>query len=314
MLTAIVACSINIHFADAQSYRNQFGITSDNDLYTSYKNDRYYTDGTVFNYTHALDFSKGTNPNLVTKTVEFELGQRIYNPYSPDVPDAAAQDRPFTAYLFGGASLNWFYVSESAIKLNAQIGTIGPHALGRQIQTGFHKLLGIQKVDGWQNQLNNELGVNLSLDYKKLIFRNANEWFDMSINPSVWVGNTFTGASFGPLFRIGVLDNYYQSVLTNSRVSKEIDKEKHEFFLLIKPTFQYIGWDATIEGGYFTKDKGPVTFGIYHTVFVQQLGLEFSSKRWSASYIAYIKSREVRSAATNDQYGSINLSYRFGKN
>src|SRR5579875_3917927 len=129
ILPAIVACGININFADAQSYRNQFGITSDNDLYTSYRNDRYYTDGTVFNFTHALSFSKATNPNLITKTVEFEFGQRIYNPYSPDVPSPSAQDRPFTAYLFGGASMNWFYESESTIKVDAQIGTIGPHAL-----------------------------------------------------------------------------------------------------------------------------------------------------------------------------------------
>lgn len=314
MLWALGACSMSIQFAEAQSYRNQFGITSDNDLYTSYKNDRYYTDGTIFNFTHAMGFSKATSPNLVTKTLELELGQKIYNPYSPNVPDPYKQDRPFTGYLYGGASLNWLFVSESAIKLTAQIGTIGPAAMGRQVQTAFHKLLGIQKVDGWQYQLNNAPGLDFAFDYKKRLYRNANEWFDLGINPSVWVGNTFTGASFGPIIRVGQLDNFFHSALTNSRVSNEIDGGKNEFYLLIEPEFQYIGWDATIEGGYFRKDKGFVTYGIYHTVFVQKVGVQFASKRWTASYMAYFKTQEVKSSAVPDQYGSINLSYRFGRN
>ena len=70
----------------------------------------------------------------------------------------------------------------------------------------------------------------------------------------------------------------------------------------------------TIEGGLFINDKGPVTFGIYHYVYQQQFGLTFSSARWSASYIAFIKSREVRSTALGDQWASLNIAYRFGKN
>jgi lipid A 3-O-deacylase len=313
---------ISISKLFAQDNRNQFTVTSDNDQYVNPNHDRYYTDGVVFNFTHALKHDT-IHSSLAKKTLEFEFGQRIYNSYTasarrlqsdPFVFQRYAIDRPFTAYLYVGAALNFLYKNENALRLDAEIGTIGPAALGEQAQTGFHNFFGLYKARGWPYQLNNAPGVNLRGDYKMLLYRNSDNWFDMAFNPTAWIGNTFTGASAGMQFRFGHFGKFYESAITNSRVSSNAgEQQTHEFYFFTTPQINYVAYDATIEGGLGLSDKGPVTFGIYHFVYQQQFGLEFASARWSANYIAYVRSREVKSTALGDQWASVSLAYRFGK-
>ncbi|MFI5158757.1 MAG: lipid A-modifier LpxR family protein, partial [Sphingobacteriales bacterium] len=62
----------------AQEYKNQFSIETDNDQYINPYHDRYYTDGTIFTFTHATHHAD--TGNLVKKTVEYQFGQQLYNP------------------------------------------------------------------------------------------------------------------------------------------------------------------------------------------------------------------------------------------
>jgi len=313
---------ISISNLYAQDYKNQLTITSDNDQYVNPNHDRYYTDGIVFNFTHALRH-RSADSSLAKKTIEYEFGQRIYNSYTASAfrpPSAPAHfknyriDRPFTAYLFAGMALNFLYKNENALKLDAELGTIGPAALGEQAQDGFHNFFGLYKPRGWPYQLRNAPGINLRGDYKMFLYRNSGNWFDMAFNPTAWLGNTFTGASAGMQFRFGHFGKFYQSTITNSRVSSDAGEQQiHEFYFFTTPQINYVAYDATIEGGLGLSDKGPVTFGIYHYVYQQQFGLEFASARWSANYIAYVRSREVKSTALADQWASISVAYRFGK-
>lgn len=308
----------------AQNYRDQITVNDDNDQYINNNHDRYYTFGTGTTYTHAISRDRIKDSSVVKKTFEIEGGQHIYTSYTanaylgpqadPFVFQAHHQDRPFTAYLYGGVAWNWFYANENSLRFDAQIGTIGPLAFGRQIQQGFHNAFGLYHASGWQWQLNNAPGANLRLDYKMFLYRTNGNWFDLEFNPDAWLGNTFTGASAGLQFRIGKLNKLFQSAMTNSRVTRDADENMgREFYFFTQPQLNYVAYDATIEGGLWLKDKGPVTFGIYHWVYQQQFGLQFASRRWSANYIAYIRSREVKSTALGDQWGSINVAYRFGK-
>ena len=306
----------------AQDYKNQFSLSSNNDQYIDPDHDRYYTDGIIFNFTHALRLPS-SHSKLVKKTFELEFGQNIYNAFSASAVNLQPGpfqykyygiDRPFTAYLFAGASLNLFYKNGDALKLNAQAGTIGPAALGEQVQTGFHKFFNLYRPRGWIYQLKNAPGINLRGDYKMFLCSPVN-WFDVAFNPQAWLGNTFTGAATGMQLRLGQFNQLYQSVITNSRVtSNSGEHAENEFYFFTTPQLNYVGYDATIQGGMFLKNKGPVTFNIYHIVYQQQFGLQYGSKKWSLSYVAFVRSREVKSTALADQWASINLAYRFGKN
>jgi lipid A 3-O-deacylase len=299
----------------AQSYTDEIGTSSANDFYISNK-DRYYTNGNLFHYRHALK-QDGIDSTLEKKIFELESGQKIFNPFYAKAPDPATHDRPFTAYLYLGSSFNWFFKNGKMIRVTAQIGTIGPNALGEEVQTSYHKLLNIFKPRGWEYQLKNEMGLNLSADYNKLFYRSQNKLLDFTGLSTALLGNTFSGAIVGGMLRFGKINPMYESVSYNSlignRPSATNGRPKKEFFFFLKPLVNYVAYDATIEGGLFRKDKGPITFGAKPFVFQQDIGTSFSSPRWSVNFVATLKSKDVESRATGYTYATWSVLYRFNQ-
>lgn len=307
----LILSIISVSSVSAQIFKQELSFTTENDIY--FYQDRYYTSGTFVNYRYATGAAKRiNNPNLIKTTTEFEFGHEIYTPYSAKAPDPALHDRPFTGYLYGAAAFNRFYKNESMLRFKAEAGIIGPPALGKEIQMGYHDLLNIYEPKGWEYQLKSEMGLNLSLDYQNMLLRSSNKMADVTLVSSALLGNTFSGANLGMLIRLGKLNYLYESITNNSLISLDPpEKKSWELFLYTIPRINYIAYDATIMGGLFLKDKGPITFDAKRFVYSQQIGISLSAERWSANYNIVLKSREVKSEAKAHAYGSISLAYRF---
>ena len=297
----------------AKTYKSEFGFKSDNDAYLAYGQDRYYTNGLFITFRHALPQEK-----LLKKTnklvYEIEVGQKMYNPRSGNQKVLARIDRPFAAYLYGGLSFSWLYNSENSLKVNIQGGTIGPNAQGKEAQVLLHKTFGFYPIHGWDWQIKNEAGVNTNISYQHFLHRNTLKTLDVSIHSYLNAGNTFSGAGAGILFRTGTLNQFFNSVYTNSVISnhsKTAPLTTREVFFYLKPMVNYVAFDATVEGGASNEDKGPVTFKPKPIVFSQELGIMYSKNRLSASFALTFKSREIESRARAHQYGSVSLNYRF---
>lgn len=302
-------------FAFAQVYTDEIGTASDNDFYVS-KKDRYYTNGNQFYYRHAI---QNVKKEITQKKIIFELtsGQQIYNPFFAKAPNPATHDRPFAAFLYVGSSLSWFYTNEKIVKLSARMGTIGPNALGEEIQKGYHKMLKVFTPQGWEYQLKNEIGLNLSADYNRLCYRNTSKHLDITGLSSAMLGNTFSGANVGMLLRWGRCNPLYQSLSFNSLIGSQANGPNplpSEYFIFLRPQINFVAYNATIQGGMFINDKGLVTFGAKPFVFVQEVGAGFSSKRWTINFVYTLKSNEVKSTATGYSYGAWSVFYRFKQN
>ncbi len=296
----------------AQNFKNEFGFKSDNDAYLFYGQDRYYTNGLFLNFRHAIDQQK-LNNHLEKITYEISIGQKIYNPISGYRPKIETQDRPFAGYLYAGASVNLFYKKESSLKFGLELGTIGPDALGEDAQKLLHKLVGFYEIKGWEYQIKNEKAINLSTQFTKLLGRSSIYKSDFSLESYANVGTTFSGAGIGMLFRSGNFNQLFNSSYTNSLISNNSKTEKlvkNELFFYAKPQLNYIAYDATIQGSMFN-NKSPLTFNIKPLVFVQQIGFNYSSPRYTFDFSLYFKSKEVKSKAKAHQYGSISMFYRF---
>lgn len=292
------------------AFTDEIGTLIANDFYISNK-DRYYTNGNGFFYRHALQ-KDNANKELEKRIFELESGQKIYNPFFAKAPNPATHDRPFTAYLHIGTGFNWFYKNEKIIRVSAQIGTIGPNALGEDIQVSYHKMVNIFKPLGWEYQLKNEIGLNLALDYNRLFYRNKSKNIDVTWLSTALLGNTFAGIDGGALIRFGKINPLYQTLSFNSLIGngkKELPKK--EFFFFLRPQINYVAYNATIQGGMFINDKGPITFGVKPFVFVQDVGLSFASPRWTTNFIVTLKSNEVQSTATGYSYATFSVFYRF---
>jgi lipid A 3-O-deacylase len=295
-----------------QSKTKEFGFITDNDLYTSSKNDMYYTNGIEFFFRY---LSKNENEKINKKINEFRVGQYIYNPRFINETAVDINDRPFTGYLFAEAGRSFFYNSESVLKTDFQLGFMGPNAFGRETQESFHHVIGYKKVYGWENQLDNALAVQAHVMYSKKLFPSKhNDFVDLHFQSEANLGTIFDGVSTGFLARIGFnkLLPVYDSNLHDASISSQSQFDLREFYFYAMPSVNYQFYDATIEGSMFS-DTSPVTFELEPLRFNAEFGLKYRHNNFNISYSFLYRGRELKDPETNTNsgyfYGSIRLGF-----
>ena len=294
-----------------QAKTTEVGLITDNDLYTSSKNDMYYTNGLELFYRF---LSKNDNPEINKKITEFRLGQYIYNPRFINEAAVSINDRPFTGYLFVEAGRSFFYQSESVLKTDFQLGFMGPNALGRQTQESFHHLIGYKRVYGWENQLHNAFAVQAHVMYSKKLFPTKhNDFIDLHFQSEANLGTIFDGVSTGFLTRIGFkkLLPIYDSNLHDASVSSQPQYNVREFCFYAMPSVNYQFYDATIEGSMFS-NTSPVTFDLEPLRFNAEFGLKYRHNHFNMSYSFIYRGRELNDPNTNTNTGYFFGSIRFG--
>jgi lipid A 3-O-deacylase len=295
-----------------QGKTKEFGFITDNDLYTSSKNDMYYTNGLELFFRY---LSKNENEKINKKITEFRVGQYIYNPRFINETATDINDRPFTGYLFAEAGRSFFYQSESVLKTDFQLGYMGPNAFGRETQESFHHVIGYKKVYGWENQLDNAFAVQAHVMYSKKLFPSKhNDFLDLHFQSEANLGTIFDGVSTGFLARIGFkkLLPVYDSNLHDASVSSQPQFNVREFYFYAMPSVNYQFYDATIEGSMFS-DTSPVTFELEPLRFNAEAGLKYRHNNFNISYSFLYRGRELKDPETNTNsgyfYGSIRLGF-----
>lgn len=314
VLLLLIVIFLPAYSQENTAFRNEFGFRSDNDSFLGIGQDRYYTNGLFITFRHAADQSR-LSGKLQKKIWEIEAGHMIFNPYTGQVSDLREIDRPFAAYLYTGGALNWHFRRERSLRAALQIGMIGPSARGRQVQETLHDLIGFYEIRGWEFQVRDETGMNGSLGYTQLLARSGGGRADLSLSTEGRIGNTFTGASAGVIFRAGSISPLHSTVYNNSRLANNAaeDAPKNEFFFFMEPSLNFVAYDATIQGGMFRADKGPVTFDVKPVVFSHEMGGMYGNDRWTFQFSLTFLTREVQSPARAQQYGTARIYYRFSK-
>lgn len=295
--------------AQTKSYKNEIGFQTDNDGFLGQGQDRYYTAGNFLYFNHALTLAD-TN-HLANKVLGFEIGQKIYTPQSGLIPAPYYIDRPFAGYLYMGSNLNLLYKNESNLKLEAQLGIVGPGAYGKETQDLIHKTFGFYTPDGWEYQVQNDFEINLSAQYNRLLFRIDN--VDMSFNSYVNAGTGFAGAGAGGTIRLGTFNPLYTSVSTVSTVSANGKTAKNELFVYYNPLLNLVAYDATIQGSMFTNSLGQteIVKSIKPVVLSQQIGGDMVMGHWVVDASAIFQSHNTKSMLKTEQWGSVSVFYRF---
>jgi len=303
----------------AQAHRDEFGIQTDNDSYLFNKSDKYYTNGFFLFFRRALPVKGHDSSFLQNKVLGFELGQKMYNAQGGAIPEPIYVDRPFAGYLYAAATLNLLYKNESNIKLTAQLGVVGPASLADVTQEWIHNTFGLYKINGWQFQIQNDEEINLSMEYNKLLARESG--IDISLTSYANLGNGFIGVGVGPLIRMGSFNQLFHSQSTQSNVIVNDNVKplhRYEFFLYYKPQINWVGYDATIEGGMAENhpDQNAFIYGeVVRTpepfVFSQQLGVVYSAGRFTFDASVIFDTKEVKQMIAPHQWGAVQGFYRF---
>lgn len=290
--------------------RTEVNFRNDNDLYLFNKQDQYYTNGVFFNIRKTVDSTR-LSPNEANRIWGLTIGQKMYNAYTANIRYIEEVDRPITAYLFFAADFDRYFDSERFVSVTVEAGTIGQRALGEEFQEGFHKAFRLYDIAGWQYQLKNAFGIDAAVHYGGLLYRNPARWFDVSWRAAATLGFNHTGLSASPSFRFGRINPLHRSVYTSSRLQAHGHTVAKELFLYYRPRLHFVGYDATLQGGMFLRDKGPVTYTPARWVWYNQVGVMYAKNALSLhlQYIFYTK--EVPGMFFRHRYGSVGVGYRF---
>ncbi len=134
-------------------------------------------------------------------------------------------------------------VRKSRLTSSLVAGIIGPAALGKEIQTGIHEWIGDEIPLGWHNQIRNDIVLDYELAYEKQLFRYRG-LASINLDTKAHLGTFNTYLSTGVNASFGIVNSPFASVS---------NKKKFNAYIFTQPRLKVIGYDATMQGGLFTK-------------------------------------------------------------
>lgn len=214
----------------------------DNDLFQ--RQDVYYTQGVCLEVVNPVFEKNPINKILIssrkahTKKYGIRIETAAFTPTSILSDSILLNDRPYAATM----ALNFYqmsYFAEVKIKLvsDLQIGVIGPAALGKEIQTGIHRVTNNSLPLGWQHQIKNDFILNYStrlekelLSYRSLVSLNAFGQINL--------GTYQTNALIGLDLSFGQKNNIFNA-----------SENKFPYFIYLQSKLKTVAYDASLMGG-----------------------------------------------------------------
>ena len=184
-----------------------------------FKSDKHYTQGLKISYLSPSITPNGfwQKPFALLNLVEsetridrrytLEFGQSFFTPknYFLDPPDS--KDRPYAGWLYAGLGLLQNSSNRHLDHLGLELGVVGPAALAKQTQDGYHQIFNFQKFDGWGHQLHNEPGIIFDYERSWRLWLSGDTFLGQGIDivpeAGITFGNVFDYAEAGMLLRIG---------------------------------------------------------------------------------------------------------------
>ena len=268
---------------------NYFRINYDNDYFAAA--DENYTQGYSLELVMPWLEKNPINyvlPNLKNSQIKYGLAVEHMGFTPEDIVTSSVipDDRPFaSAIMLKSFKINIDTINRLRLVSGLSVGMMGPFAFGDQMQTGIHRAIGDRIPFGWRNQIQNDFVLNYEVGVEKQLLSLGNV-FTLQANSTVKLGTLFTNANVGVNAAFGIFNNSFRN--TDS-------KRKFQIYAYGQPLINFIGYDATLQGGIFNKssvntvssnDLERITtqfkFGI--VVKIKGLFLEYSQARISKEF------------------------------
>lgn len=298
---------------DNQSFLTNFNeqkalhVHYDNDLFRG--TDYYYTQGlnvlvkypglkknpinrvligvkgdTLKQYAIGLESASYTPTNILSDTI-----------LSMDRPFAAATSFAFTKYARNN---NRRYFLSSQLNL----GMIGPAVLGKEIQTGIHKVTKNAIPHGWEYQIQNDFLLNYKLTFEKQLIQYRN-FFGVSSLNQLNIGTFQTNVTTGFNCFLGIKEPLFDA----------IKPSRFQFYIYSQSYFRLVFHDASLMGGVFNRSSELIyNYNQINPFLLEQhLGLCLKMNRFSVMIDLGFLTRELRIGSSHS-WGGLKLIF-FGK-
>ena len=157
MIRGIVTTTLenDVFTGSDDRFSNGLAVTWTSGRVADYQSDSFVQDWAGF-----WSFLPGMDANSSDQYVSWSLSHELHTPedISLTVPDPA--DQPYAGLINLDSSL--YSVNERwAHAWNLRLGMVGPISQADHVQIGFHDLIGAERPEGWDSQIQNELVLNV---------------------------------------------------------------------------------------------------------------------------------------------------------
>ena len=301
-------------------------LVVENDLFGK-GTDQNYTSGVRLSYFDASaemsDLAHYVADHIPTfslnefSSLTYSIGQNLYTPDDISLAAQPANDRPWAAHLYG--SMGLVTVTDDHIdEIEAQIGVVGPLALGEQTQKFIHTHVSDSPTPrGWKNQLDNEPTLNIGWQRRwPKFYTYDTDHFNFSVAPhaGATLGNVYTFVNTGFSLALHPRADWLQD--TPLRVQPAIPgtgfftkpEKKWTWMLFAGMEGRAMARNIFLDGNTFSDSHD-----IDKRYFVgdAHIGLSITYDRMRVSYTLNHRSKEFKGQDSPDLFGAISLGYRF---
>nr|WP_318942469.1 lipid A deacylase LpxR family protein [Marinobacter sp.] len=202
-------------------------LAVDNDTFA--QSDDHYTNGLQLGWVsgYLKSFEEGPVPGFVgsalghlprinrkdrQRFISHSLSHRIFTPSDTETSEPIENDMPYSGLLFASLTAG----AQDAISMDAftlYYGIAGPSARGEAVQNEFHRLIKVDRVHGWDNQIGDEILLNVAYEYRRRLwsFGSTRGWGgDVIGQAGGMLGNlmSMVTTGVGARFGWGVPDDY----------------------------------------------------------------------------------------------------------
>jgi len=323
-IALFLCCLPSIELIAQQSsvpaFNQQLTFTCDNNFLLFNGDDGYYTSGLFLRYDR---LRARTSAKTLKQVFSYELGHRIYTAHSrkilpnptPQIPGGLDEiDRPIAGHLYAKASMSTAFKNNSLLNLGLSVGTIGSNSFGEELYAFWHRVIGVKEYWNWvwDYQVEDKLGVNLHGSFASALLNHTGYW---QITPAteVTLGTSFINITQALVVQYGKQLHIGNSSYWNTRLQPLADapSNKQELFVYYKPALSYQVYNATLEGGRFTKEQSGIIAEPEPWVVAHTFGLCFATQRYAIAYHVTLQSKEAKHQFNNHAYASLTVTYRF---
>jgi len=281
------------------------GWLSDDDTY-----DKEKYNSSFYNAINKIPFQNQRK----NQSVQLHFEHLIFTPEDTEATEKIPNDVPYAGVaLFGISVYRW--EEEYFHQFGLNLSLIGPSAFGEESQNGVHKMIGVDSANGWDNQLDDSLGIGISYAYVDKIYQknfNINQKIEITNQISFNLSTAFRDAIVGTSFRYGynTPDNFSTVGKTfgaNQHYSLNLESKKNDN---LGVSLSYAFFYNYIDFFYITDHDDSYNVDMDHHIFGQIAGLDFYYNKYTLNIS--IKKEEFLSKGDHSQrWGTFSIRKAF---
>lgn len=276
----------------------RYTLHEDNDIFKPTKN-------------NDSDFSQGVrvtgeHPDSSGSTSYF-AGQNFYTPGNKQIKELQPNDRPYAGYLYAGADFKFRRAPAMQDTFGVTAGIVGPHSYAEQTQNTVHRWIGDNTAKGWDNQLEDEIGIILKAERAVAFPLQRN--FDLVTTLGGNLGNVYTQAYTGALLRFGynLPDYFFGGDIIFPRAPNPVTAPGWSLYMFAGPFGRAVLQNIFLDGNTF-RDSHSIDKKPFVAEGRAGFAIEKGYYRIMYTYVVQSKEYDTQQKTPND-FGEITLSW-----